>query len=363
MSACAIFSSGPAWSASTDTVGVDYEYGKLKEVVVGVPYTVFPDMTVAKWALETAKILPRAEADRAIALSAKDSVSTGIYDQLEKENGELIAILESHGVKVLRPDVLSRERVAENFGMDYVRFGGISQQYTRDPAIVVGDNVIENSMGSLYRRSDILGMVKLLRDRLMNTATRWVSMPALDYSQMVRDGQFDKTGFPVLEGGDVIVLGRKVFVGTSANRTTGSSELGYLWLKNYLKPQGYDVERVRLPEDILHLDVVLSVPRPGVIVVCPDAFVDGIPAYFKGWKQIKVTKEETRYLATNGLPIDQDNYIMGYNGHFDNKRIQKELEASGIKVYPIEFEGHTQFGGSIRCSTMPLLRRLEAEKK
>ena len=208
-------------------------------------------------------------------------------------------------------------------------------------------------MGSLYRRSDILGIVRLLRDRLSGTTTRWVSMPLLDYSLMVKDGKFDKTGFPVLEGGDVIVLGKKIFVGTSANSTTGSSERGYLWLKNYLEPQGYDVERVRLPEDILHLDVALSVPKPGLIIVCPEAFVDGIPSYFKDWKRIEVTKDETRYLATNGLPLDQKNYIMGVNGHFNDKRISKELKANGIKVYKVFFESHTKLGGSIRCSTMP----------
>ncbi|MBK8047087.1 MAG: hypothetical protein IPK16_08165 [Anaerolineales bacterium] len=60
----------------------------------------------------------------------------------------------------------------------------------------------------------------------------------------------------------------------------GSSELGYRWLKSYLGPQGYDVEHVPLTEDILHLDVALSVPRPGLIIVCPDVMPKGVPALF-----------------------------------------------------------------------------------
>jgi len=364
MCACAaLLCGGVASAQNAEPVNVDYEYGTLKEVVVGVPFTITPDVTVAKWAQETLKILPEAEGKKLLAMSGKDSIETGLYKELEKENKNLIKILTKHGVKVLRPDVLNRERVAQNFGDDYVRFGGVSQQYSRDPATVVGNNVIENTMGSLYRRSDILGIVRLLRDRLSGTTTRWVSMPLLDYSLMVKDGKFDKTGFPVLEGGDVIVLGKKIFVGTSANSTTGSSERGYLWLKNYLEPQGYDVERVRLPEDILHLDVALSVPKPGLIIVCPEAFVDGIPSYFKDWKRIEVTKDETRYLATNGLPLDQKNYIMGVNGHFNDKRISKELKANGIKVYKVFFESHTKLGGSIRCSTMPLMRQVEQDEK
>ena len=277
--------------AGSKEIFVDFEYGSLKEVIVGVPFAIYPDLEVARWAQEAIKILPETEARKMWERSGKDSISIGKFDLMEKENKELIAILEKHGVRVWRPEILSRERVITNFGEEYVRFSGVSQQYTRDPILVIGNNVIENTMGSLYRRSDILAFKRLFMGRVAGSNARWVSMPTIDYSLMIREGQFDKTGFPVLEGGDVIVLGKKILVGTSMNRATGSSEFGYLWLKSYLEPQGYDVEHVRLTEDILHLDVALSVPRHGLIVVCPDAFVDGIPSYFKGWKRIEVDRK------------------------------------------------------------------------
>lgn len=339
-------------------IQVDYEYGDLKEVIVGVPFMIYPDMRVAKWVQEALKILPETEAKKGMQRSGKDSITIGKFDAMEKENKELITILERHGVKVWRPEILTRERVVKNFGEEYVLLAGVSQQYTRDPILVIGNNVIENTMGSLYRRSDILGLRRLFMKRVAGSNARWVAMPGVDYSLMIQDGQFDKTGFPVLEGGDVIVLGKKILVGTSLNRATGSSELGYLWLKSYLAPQGYDVERVRLSEDILHLDVALSVPRPGVLIVCPEVLVDGIPSYFDGWKRIEVSRKETRYLAINGLPIDKDHYILGYNDHFDGKRVKEALEACGIKVYPIYFAAHNEDGGSIRCSTHPLVRKL-----
>jgi len=342
----------------TEEIFVDYEYGNLKEVIVGVPFMIYPDLTVAKWVAETAKILPEGEVVKALERSGKDSISLGKYDLMEKENEALISILRNHGVQVRRPEVLSRERAAANFGEAYVRLAGVSQQYTRDPILVIGNNVIENSMGSLYRRCDILGLRRLFLERVAGSNARWVAMPGVDYSLMLQDGRFDKTGFPVLEGGDVIVLGRKILVGTSLNRSTGSSELGYLWIRSYLEPQGYDVEQVRLAEDILHLDVALSIPRPGLIVICPEVFVDGVPSYFDGWKRIEVSRDETRYLAANGLPIDKNHYIMGFNDHFDGQRIKEGLEADGIKVYRIFFGSHTEDGGSIRCSTHPLIRRM-----
>ena len=31
---------------------VDFEYGSLKEVIVGVPFAIYPDLEVARWAQE-----------------------------------------------------------------------------------------------------------------------------------------------------------------------------------------------------------------------------------------------------------------------------------------------------------------------
>ena len=68
-------------------------------------------------------------------------------------------------------------------------------------------------MGSLPRRADILGLCGLLLDRVLDSNATWVSMPVADYAVMLGDGNYDKTIFPVLEGGDVIVLGKKILVG------------------------------------------------------------------------------------------------------------------------------------------------------
>jgi N-dimethylarginine dimethylaminohydrolase len=344
--------------AGARRIEVDFEYSHLREACVGVLFNIYPDLSVAGWVREALRIVPESESRKAWDRSGKDSISIGKFDEMERENAQLIAILEGHGVKVWRPEVLTRERVVANFGEEFVRLAGVSQQYTRDPVVVVGSEVIECTMGSLYRRADILGLARPLLERVMGSGAHWAAMPAIDYSLMVREGQFDKTAFPVLEGGDVIVLGRKILVGTSSNRATGSSELGVRWLRSHLEPLGYDVERVRLPEDILHLDVALSVPRPGLIVVCPEVFLDGLPSCFDGWERIQVTREETRYLATNGLPIDPDHYVLGTNDHFDGERVVKALEARGIEVSPIRFGAHNEDGGSIRCSTLPLLRQL-----
>jgi hypothetical protein len=233
--------------AGTRRIEVDFEYGHLREACVGVPFVIYPDLSVAGWVQEALRIVPESESRKAWARFGKDSISIGKFDEMERENAELIAILEGHGVKVWRPEVLTRERVVASIGEEFVRLAGVSQQYTRDPVVVVGSEVIECTMGSLYRRADILGLARPLLERVTGSGAHWVAMPAVDDSLLIREGQFDKTSFPVLEGGYVI---------------------------------------------------------------------------------------------------------------FDGQGVVKALEARGIEVSPIRFGAHNEDGGSIRCSTLPLLRQL-----
>jgi N-dimethylarginine dimethylaminohydrolase len=339
---------------------VDYEYGHLKEVIVGVPFMIYPDLDVADWVQESLKVLPESERQKIIERSGKTSTEIGKYDAMEEENHELIAIFQNHGVKVWRPEVLSREQLVINLGESVLRYCGVSFQYARDPMAVIGDNVIELTPASLPRIADLLAYRRLFMDRVLGSNAKWFAMPKVNYSVMYTGGRYDKNTFPTLEGGDIHVLGKKILVGTSMNATVGSNELGCRWLTSILEPQGYDVERVPIKEEFLHLDVVLSVVRPGLAIVCRDAFVNGMPPYFDGWTLIDVSKDDAQRMATNGMPIDPYHYVMSCNEYYDGKRIQEELEAEGITVYRIFFGNHNEDGGSIRCSTHPLLRRLSA---
>ena len=46
-------------------VRVDYEYGRLREVIVGGAYGLYPDVAKAVWIEECQKILPKAEVKKA----------------------------------------------------------------------------------------------------------------------------------------------------------------------------------------------------------------------------------------------------------------------------------------------------------
>lgn len=54
-------------------VQVDFEYGTLKEVIVGIPNITYPDLTMAHWVKEALNIFPEDEAQKNVANSYKDS--------------------------------------------------------------------------------------------------------------------------------------------------------------------------------------------------------------------------------------------------------------------------------------------------
>ncbi|KAB1185391.1 MULTISPECIES: dimethylarginine dimethylaminohydrolase family protein [Haloferax] len=275
---------------------------------------------------------------------------------MEAECQALIEIFDRFDVTVYRTEELTDEMVAANFGEKWL-VNGYMTSYSRDPIFVVGDNVIELAPGAPNRRAELLAYRKLLYDRVEPTSAKWVQMPMAD-ARNLTDPEYTKETHAALEGGDLLVLGKTVLVGTSLNPKVGSSALGFEWLRDLLEPQGYTVERVRIGEEFLHLDVVLSVPRDGVAILCPDAFVDGIPSYFDGWDLIEVTKDQAQFLACNGMPLDPDNYILGYNDVEDGSTVQEGLEEHGITVHRIAYENHTEDGGSIRCTCHPLVREL-----
>lgn len=154
---------------------------------------------------------------------------------------------------------------------------------------------------------------------------------------------------PFLEGGDVLILGKQIFVGNSG---LASNSLGIQWLRKLLAPQGYAVEEVKLHPDILHLDCALGLVKNGLMVICEEAFLEGIPAALMNWKKIHVNFHEAMNLATNGLPVSPEVYIT--DPAFQH--IGDQIEQHDIKIEYIDFSISRSFGGSFRCSTQPLSR-------
>lgn len=264
-----------------------------------------------------------------------------LQQQWEKERENLKDTLEKYGVRVIRPRKLtSAEKEA-------VGTAGYSNFFVRDPFFTVGNVVIESSLRFLHRRNEVFPVRDLFLQAVYPQDCSYLAVPQPE----IADPE-DKTlgKGPFLEGGDVMVLGKQVFVGNSG---LASNDLGIQWLRKLLKPQGYTVEQVKLHPDILHLDCALGLVKEGLMIVCEEAFVNGIPDVLKDWKKIHVTMDEAMNLATNGLPVSPEVYIT--DPVF--KQIGDQIGKEGIKVEYIDFSISRSFGGSFRCSTQPLLRQ------
>jgi len=251
----------------------------------------------------------------------------------EQERENLKEVLERYGVEVLRPRLLS-EREKQDFENGYSNF------FVRDPFFTIGQQLIEGSLRLKHRRKEVFPVRDILRANSQFGYYVAVPQPEL----------LPQDEGPFLEGGDVLVLGKKVFVGSSG---IASDKAGYEWLKHYLAHFDYEVQFVPLHRDILHLDCALSLVNSDLIIVCEEALIKGIPTDLQHCNKVSVSMEDASHLAVNGLPLNPMTYIMdpafGWIG--------QELETYGVKVEYIDFSISRSLGGSFRCSTQPLLRK------
>ena len=144
-----------------------------------------------------------------------------------------------------------------------------------------------------------------------------------------------------------MLLGRDILVGNTGN---ASNTAGVKWLQRYLGDE-YRVHEVKLSNHFLHLDCVLCTPRPGLAMICKEAFVDGIPEGIKDWKHIYVEPEEAEgKLACNGLVVDNKTIVIADT----LPHLAKALRDAGQEVIETPFDAMYWQGGGFRCWHHPL---------
>ena len=263
-----------------------------------------------------------------------------MQEKWENEKEQMVQLLTSYGVEVIRPRLLTnyeKELGREN-GRGYANF------FSRDPFFTLGHFVIEGNLRFSHRRLEILPLRDILIEESKHSEAIYVAAPQPDISQ----GLESEAG-PFLEGGDVLVYGKTIFVGHSG---LASNLNGIRWLKSFLAHWGYNVVPVRLHPDILHLDCALSMVKEGLMIYCGEAFLDGLPKELNDWDKINVSLKEASLLMTNGLPLNESVYITDRSF----TKLISELEGRGMKVETLDYEISRIFGGSFRCTTQALLR-------
>lgn len=150
-----------------------------------------------------------------------------------------------------------------------------------------------------------------------------------------------------IEGGDVLIDGKFVWVGVS-DRTTRSAvrELKRCLPNHTIKPIPFEKE-------YLHLDCVFNIVSPTEALIYPRAFAEeSVNELASHYDLIVVNEEEQFTLGTNVFSI-------GNKKLFSlpmNKKVNQELEKRGFTVINVDISEIIKSGGSFRCITLPILR-------
>lgn len=312
--------------------GVHHEWGKLREVVIGISpaedFVVFYEDS-QRWLLpEGREISSKYKGQRLI------DVDPEWARRIERQADALADLVAREGVTVHRPERLKGEErtfLAPN--------GEGAQLFPRDGMIVIGDHVIEASLRLKCRQRERYGLRPLMLRAVTEHGARWSSAPL--GSPGCVDG-------PFIEGGDTLLNGREIYVGISG---CASDLAGIDWLQGLLG-SGYKVLPVAMKSNVLHLDCAMALVKPGLLVWCPEKFIDGLPTSLRGWDAITVSRDEANKLATNGLILEEGRIIVDA----DNQRVIGELRKRKVDVIPLPFDGPIATGGGLRCAHHPLWR-------
>jgi len=142
-----------------------------------------------------------------------------------------------------------------------------------------------------------------------------------------------------LDGGDVLRIGRVLYVGVSAR----SNPEGIAQLARHLAPWEYRVLPVET-RDCLHLRTAATVAAPGIVVVNP-AWVDG--DVFGSAELVEVDPAEP--FAANVLRVGVATICAAAF-----PRTLRRLEAAGVTVRPVDMSEFAKAEGGVTCCSIIL---------
>ncbi|MFC4951061.1 dimethylarginine dimethylaminohydrolase family protein [Pseudonocardia sp. GCM10023141] len=205
-----------------------------------------------------------------------------------------------------------------------------SQHYPRDLGFVIDDVFFKARLNSEHRRPEADAL-----DALMAGMPKVAQLPA-----------------GTIEGGDVMLHAGSVLVGLSEETSTAGAEA----LQTVMGHLGIDREVVLIrfaTTGIVHLDDHFNLVAPQTALVHRSVFPpDQIRWFEKHFDLIDVTDDEALAVQVNVLAIAPGTVVAAEG----SDRICGELVARGIDVLTIDYSEVTKVPGSLRCSTLPLLR-------
>ncbi|MFD9453613.1 amidinotransferase [Streptomyces sp. NPDC059985] len=294
-----------------------------------------------------------------------------LIEPARQELDRFVALLESLGVTVRRPDAVDHAR---RFSTPDWASRGFCNSCPRDSLLVIGDEIIETPMAWPCRYFETHSYRTLLKDYFRRGA-RWAAAPKPQLTDELFEPDFRPpepgepmryvvTEFePVFDAADFVRAGRDLFV----TRSNVTNRIGIEWLRRHLGP-GYRVHeiesRCRTP---MHIDTTFMPLAPGKVLVNPDYVdVDRLPGILAGWDVLiapepdpigeavlKLTSLCGKWLSMNVLMIDESRVIVERH----HTAMLRAMEGWGFEPIPCDLLHYAPFGGSFHCATLDVRRR------
>jgi len=226
-------------------------------------------------------------------------------------------------VAVARAEHAAYERALAAHGYELRRLAPADDQpdsvFVEDAAVVVDEVAVITRPGAESRRAETAAVAEAL-GALRPLAA--IEAPG------------------TLDGGDVLRLGRTLYVGVGAR----TNESGVAQLRATLAPFGYEVRAVAF-RGALHLKTAATAVGPRTVLVNP-AWVD--VAVFEGAWRVEVDPAEP--FAANALLLHDGAVI-----HADAfPRTRERLELSGVRVVPVPAGELAKAEGGVTCCSLLL---------
>ena len=234
------------------------------------------------------------------ALTYKDRVVIDIAEA-RRQHDEYVSQLEQGGLTVRRLEI----------NQDYP-----DSVFVEDTAVVVDETAVMTPMGAESRRGEVEAMAEVLAE----------------YRPVVRIRPPAK-----LEGGDVLRVGRRVFVGQGSR----TDRAGFQALAEALGPHGYEVTPVTLYR-ILHLKSAVTALDDETLIVSRDA-IDIAP--LAGFRLIDVPADEPD--AANVLRLPR-----GLCLHAGFRRTIDLLDGLGYALFPVDISELIKAESGVTCSSI-----------
>ena len=236
--------------------GVDSEYGRLHDVLLGPPdnFRWLPTSAISKATLESGAVFSPETA--------------------QAQHAELVAAYEGAGVAV--------HRLEPDPHLPY-------QVFARDSSVMTPGGAIVTQPAQQWRRGEYAPVI------------RFYQANEIPLRGMITAGS--------LEGGDVtIVEPGCMVIGNGEERTQVQAADQ---LAGWLRDDGWEVRIEPIPGQFVHIDVLVSILAPKLAAVCVEAASGGLVTWLrgKGFEILEVTLEDAFRLGVNAISLGADRVI------------------------------------------------------